>query len=225
MQAHLARVYATLAAAVAVSAAGAAVDIFFHLSGWLATAALFGCVFGLAATPAAPSTLARRRGLLAGAAAAQGVLMGPLAGAALALHPGALVAALAATGAVFACFSAAALVTRRRAYLYLGALCSSAVSALLALRLGSWVFGGGAAVMEAEIYGGLLVFCGYVIFDTQSIVERAHGGDMDEVRHALELFTDFAALFVRLLIIALRSAERRQRRDAERQRRGDKRRQ
>ena len=52
-------------------------------------------------------------------------------------------------------------------------------------------------------------------------MERAHAGDMDEVRHALELFTDFAALFVRILIIALRSAERRQRRDAERGRRRD----
>jgi hypothetical protein len=33
------------------------------------------------------------------------------------------------------------------------------------------------------------------------IIERADNGDYDYVKHSLELFTDFAAVFVRLLII------------------------
>ncbi|KAF8379759.1 hypothetical protein HHK36_029208 [Tetracentron sinense] len=46
----------------------------------------------------------------------------------------------------------------------------------------------------------LLVFVGYMVVDTQDIIEKAHLGDLDYVKHALTLFTDFATVFVRILI-------------------------
>jgi FtsH-binding integral membrane protein len=52
-----------------------------------------------------------------------------------------------------------------------------------------------------QLYFGLLVFLGYMVFDTQEIIERAHHGDMDYIKHALTLFTDFVAVLVRVLVI------------------------
>ena len=51
--------------------------------------------------------------------------------------------------------------------------------------------------------------------------ERAAAGDKDHVRHALDLFVDGAALFVRLLSLLLRGAQSAQ----EKRREGERRRQ
>ena len=56
-----------------------------------------------------------------------------------------------------------------------------------------------------QVYFGLLIFLGYVVYDTQDIIERAHHGDMDYIKHALILFTDFVAVLVRILVIMVRA--------------------
>lgn len=56
-----------------------------------------------------------------------------------------------------------------------------------------------------QLYFGLLIFVGYMVVDTQEIIEKAHLGDLDYVKHALTLFTDFVAVFVRILIIMVSS--------------------
>jgi FtsH-binding integral membrane protein len=65
------------------------------------------------------------------------------------------------------------------------------------------------------------VFAGYVLFDTQLVVERASAGDMDQVQHALDLFVDFMAIAVRVLIILLKNQERKQQQERSRRKRDD----
>lgn len=52
-------------------------------------------------------------------------------------------------------------------WMYLGGTLSSVMSVLLLMRLGSYFLGGKAFVFQAELYVGLLMFIGYVLFDTQ----------------------------------------------------------
>lgn len=120
-----------------------------------------------------------------------------------------LLTAFLGTAAIFLCFSGAALLARRRSYLFLGGMLSSVLAVFATMRLVTWFTGGGAALFEAELYLGLLVFLGYVLYDTQLAVEKAEAGDRDTVRAAQDLFIDFMAVFVRLLVILLRNAGKR----------------
>ena len=40
------------------------------------------------------------------------------------------------------------------------------------------------------------------------IIERAYAGEKDHIQHALSLFVDFMAIFVRILVILMQNAEK-----------------
>ncbi|MBA0559473.1 hypothetical protein Golob_016435 [Gossypium lobatum] len=177
VQAHLKQVYLTLCCALIASAVGAYLHILWNIGGYLTTFACLGTIIWLLSTP--PCEEQKRVSLLMASAVFEGASIGPLIDLAIQIDPSVLVASFVGTALAFACFSGAAMLARRREYLYLGGLLSSGVS----------------------IYLGLLVFVGYMIVDTQDTIEKAHLGDLDYVKHALTLFTDFVAVFVRILII------------------------
>jgi FtsH-binding integral membrane protein len=212
VQKHLTKVYATLTAAVVVAAVGIAFNITFHIGGVLATLAAFGSLTWLAMTPATPANQNKRYALLGTCAFAQGASIGPLVELAIAMSPALLMTAAMSTAAIFACFTLSALFTKRRSYLFLGGYLGSAVSAMLMMRLGSWIFGYGRGMFNIELYLGLLVFAGYVLFDTQLVVERASAGDFDQIQHALDLFVDFTAVAVRVLVILMKNQEEKEKR-------------
>ncbi|XP_076959375.1 bax inhibitor 1-like [Bidens hawaiensis] len=207
VQTHLKQVYLSLCCALVASAGGAYLHILWNIGGLLTTFATLGCMAWLLATP--PYEEKKRVSLLMASALFQGASIGPLIKLAIDFEPSILVSAFMGTAIAFACFSGAAMLARRREYLYLGGLLSSGVSILFWLHFASSIFGGSVAMFQFELYFGLLVFVGYMVVDTQEIIERAHLGDLDYVKHALTLFSDFVAVFVRILIIMLKnSAER-----------------
>ena len=63
------------------------------------------------------------------------------------------------------------------------------------------------------LYGGLVVFSLYVIYDTQAIIEKASFGDLDVVKHTLDLFIDFIAIFIRILIILMKNSSKKKKKD------------
>merc|ERR1711988_1391739 len=151
-----------------------------------------------------------------------GCSIGHLINVALAVDPSILVTAMCATTVVFAAFSAAALFSKRRQYLFLGGVLGSIISFMCLMSLMRFFMPsilGGVSMYTAELYVGLAVFCAYVLFDTQMIVEKASSGDRDAIWHAMELFIDFVAIFVRIVIILLRNQEKSKKREDERRRR------
>ncbi|GAB4857668.1 Bax inhibitor 1 [Ancistrocladus abbreviatus] len=209
VRSHLKQVYLTLCLALVASAVGAYLHILWNIGGMLTTLGCVGCMAWLLSTP--PYEEKKRVGLLMAAALLEGASIGPLIDLAIQIDPSVLVSAFVGCAIAFGCFSVAAMLANRREYLYLGALLSSGLSVLFWLHLASSVFGGSTAIFKFELYFGLLVFVGYIVFDTQDIIEKAHFGDLDYVKHALTLFTDFVAVFVRILIIMLKnSAQKRE---------------
>lgn len=204
VQSHLKLVYLTLCCALASSAVGAYLHVMLNIGGLLT---FIGCILAIGWLFSVPVLEERKRfGILMGVALLQGTTIGPIVKAVVDFDPRILVSAFAGTALAFGCFSAAAMVARRREFLYLGGILSSGFSILLMFQFASSLFGLSSATFKIELYYGLVLFVGYIIFDTQDIIERAHNGDLDYIKHALTLFTDFIAVLVRILIIMLKNA-------------------
>uniref|UniRef100_A0A4X1WCJ7 Transmembrane BAX inhibitor motif containing 6 n=1 Tax=Sus scrofa TaxID=9823 RepID=A0A4X1WCJ7_PIG len=104
------------------------------------------------------------------------------------------------TAMIFTCFTLSALYARRRSYLFLGGILMSAMSLMVLSSLGNLFFGS-IWLFQANLYVGLVVMCGFVLFDTQLIIEKAENGDKDYIWHCVDLFLDFVTLFRKLMMI------------------------
>jgi len=203
IQQHLTKVYSTLAFTVLSAACGAYCHLLFNLGGTLSMMVCFGLLFAIHAAQS-PAT---KYGLLLAFGFADGLSLGPLISQVIHINDSLILTAFATTTVVFASFSASALWARRRSFLYLGGILGSAISMLLVMGLMN-MFIQNAAMAMAQIYVGLIVFSGFIVYDTQVIVERAGLGRMDHVEDALRLFLDFVGIFVRLLIILARNSSK-----------------
>ena len=66
-----------------------------------------------------------------------------------------------------------------------------------------FITGSSPALFQLHLWGGLLIFCGFVVYDTQAIIEKRRRGDKDAIRHSLDLFIDFIQLFRKILILLM----------------------
>jgi len=196
---HLGKVYSTLSILILTAAMGTITEMKTHFIS--STIALFATV-GLLVWfhTISQVELAKRFLVLLSIAFLQGFFLGPLVTVTLDIDPSIVATAFLGTTAIFACFSGMSLFAERRSYLYIGGLLSSGLSLLLVLSFAN-IFFRSIAIFNIHLYLGLMVFCGFVVFDTQLIIEKRFLGDRDFLKHALELFLDFVGIFVRLLII------------------------
>lgn len=199
---HLTNVYACLAVSTVVAGVGAYVDM---VTNWAATnfiAALVGVGLLLALTSTTDNGKNRnfRMGLLLGFSFCSGLGLGSLIDFAIAINPSIIVTALIATAAIFTCFSVASLTAERGRWLYFGGTLMSFMSILVLVSFAN-IFIGSQILFQAYLYLGLFLMCGFVLYDTQLIIEKCRAGNKDFILHSIDLFVDFLGIFRRLVII------------------------
>jgi FtsH-binding integral membrane protein len=205
VQTHLSKVYGTLALTLLATCFGVAADIRFHLGGLLSAIGAV-MIIAILAFDVDKQNWQKRVPLLGVYGFLQGLSLGPLCNLAIQIDPAILLTAFLGTTIVFVCFGLSAIYSERRSYLWLGGVISSSMMFLAVLGLVS-IFWRPMWIFSIQLYFGLAVFCAYVLFDTQMIIEKAEAGSDDFVGHALELFIDFVAIFTRILIILIKNAQ------------------
>lgn len=202
VQKHLKKVYGTLSISMLAAAAGAYVHLFTNLLsfGLLTVIASIGMLIWLAATHHSKENEKKRLGIFVGFTFLSGISLGPMLEYAIHVDPSIIATALMGTSLIFISFSLAALYNRNRTFLYMGGFLLSALSWMCLLGFMN-IFFQSRMIFDLNLYGGLLVFCAFVLYDTQLIIEKARTGDDDYIWHSIDLFLDFINIFKRLLII------------------------
>eukprot|EP00093_Oithona_nana_P012258 12258.XXX_296559_297387_1 [CDS] Oithona nana genome sequencing. len=205
IRSHLKSVYACLAMTIVSASAGAYTHLFTNLlrgGGLLYGLLGMGLALGLYATPDNGKNRPTRMALLLGFAFFSGLGTGPLLDMALRINPSLIPNAFLLSGAIFACFSGAALFAPDGQYLYLGGTLLSGLSTLFWLGFLN-IFFQSQLIFQVYLWGGLLVFCGFIMWDTQMIIEKRRRGDRDFIAHSLDLFIDFMQIFRKIMILLM----------------------
>jgi len=215
VQNHLKNVYLTLSVTLLCATLGVLAHLkFFIGASFFTILATFGCLIGFAVSSASQENFIPRLAFLLGFAFFDGAVLGPLVQLAAMIQPHLILVALGATTLIFTCFSLSAIFSSpERKYLFYGGILSSAISMLFWFSVINMFFPTELG-LNIQLYGGLIVFLGYILYDTQLIILKREAGDTDYLSHSVELFIDFVAVFVRLLIILLKNAQNRKERSS-----------
>ncbi|XP_055594234.1 bax inhibitor 1-like [Uranotaenia lowii] len=211
LRTHLSKVYACLTATCGAATIGSLV----HLNGiWeagiLSALISLGLVLGLVFTPDNGKNFHIRLGMLLGFGAFTGHSFGLLLEQIIFINPAIVVTALVGTTTIFTALSASAVLAKRGSYLFLGGILMSTLSAMALISLGNILFRS-YFVQEINLYLGLAVMSGFVLFDTQMIMEKHRLGSNDCIAHSLDLFYDVIGIFRRLLIILTQKEQNQER--------------
>ncbi|KAF7994514.1 hypothetical protein HCN44_003986 [Aphidius gifuensis] len=215
VQKHLKNVYGALALSTVSAASGAYVHMFTDMfqANLLSTLGALGLLIALSMTPDNGKNQKLRLGYLLGFAFLSGLGLGPLLEIVVSIDPSIIVTALVGTTVVFVSFSISALYAPRGQWLYLGGTLISLSNVAIILVLTN-IFMRSTLIYQAQLYLGLFLMCGFIIFDTQLIVEKFHMGNKDFIAHALELFIDLFRVFRYLVeILTIKEQNNRKRKE------------
>lgn len=199
---HLQNVYSCLAISTLAAAAGGYVHLFtdFLQGNFLTTLLSLGLLVALFTVQDNGKNQHVRLSILVGFAFTTGLGLGPLLDVVVSVDPSIVATAFVATCAVFACFSLSALYSDHCRWIYIGGTLMSILSMMFVLSLANLFFGS-YLLFQMHLYLGLILFCFFVLYDTQLIIEKRKRGERDYIRHSVDLFIDFVSIFRHLLVI------------------------
>uniref|UniRef100_F7GFL1 Transmembrane BAX inhibitor motif-containing protein 6 n=2 Tax=Monodelphis domestica TaxID=13616 RepID=F7GFL1_MONDO len=201
-QSHLKKVYASFSFSMIMAAAGAYIHMFTHFiqAGLLLTLGSLGLIMCLLGTPHHHKTEKKRLVLLAGFAFLVGMGLGPALDLCMTTNPNIVSTSLLGTAMIFSCFTLSSVYAKLHSYLVLGGILISSMSLILFISLRNLLFGS-HLLFQMNLYVGLAIICGFILFDTQLIIEKYENGDKDYIWHCVDLFLDFVTFFWRCLMI------------------------
>jgi FtsH-binding integral membrane protein len=206
-------------------------SIVYALLSFTFLSSVFGCIFGLylefdhprissvfilflgdyvyeSRSPGTPIMKQKiRLGLLGLFGFIKGMSIAPLIALAIEMNPSIVINTLLYTVLVFASFSIASFYTTRRDMILLGGFLGGFLSILFISSLVNLFFGS-IFLFNLNLYGGLILFSFYVVYDTQKIIAKVKDFGLelaDPISDSLDLFVDFVAIFIRILIILMKN--------------------
>lgn len=212
---HLKNVYAALAVSTLSAAIGAAAHLFTNIlkgGGLLGLFGSIGFMLALGFTSNEQKNQMKRLGYLVGMAFFTGLSLGPLIDHVIQVDPTIVTTAFFASCLIFVCFSLSALWAEDRSFLYMGGTLLSCVSILAMLGLAN-IFFRSTLIYQLNLYGGLVLFCAFILYDTQLIIEKRRRGDDDFIWHSVDLFLDFINIFRRIMIIMSNKESKKKRKE------------
>ncbi len=210
IQTHVFNVYTQLTQMLLISSIACYLQItstsylINFLSSW-STLGMFGCMIAFWLTDEHRSHTNARL-LLYGFALFKGFSLAPLIDLAIDVDPTIVLSALVSCGLLFGSLSLAVLYSPRPSQIYVTGLLLSSISTYFWLTLFNF-FIGSEFLFTLELWLGLGMFSLYVIYDTQMMISKAQNGSKAYLSHALELYIDFIAMFVRILVLLLKKED------------------
>jgi len=210
---HLRNVYSSLLLTTISSCLGVVFFSYTFIHPLISVIISLGCILSITMRPEVTEQnkyegISMRMALLLAFGFFQGASIGGLVLVVMLLDPNIVLTAFLGTVTIFACLTASALLAKRKTYLFLGGFLSSSLINLLLLSILN-IFLRLEFLDVVVLYFSLFVFCGYVLYDTQVIIEKVNLGSRDFVRHSAELFQDLIGIFVRILILLAKNRKSR----------------
>lgn len=207
---HMRKVYATLATGIGI-AAGASlftmatplVAVHPMIPGLASIVPLMGLMY----TSKHTHSQTMRAGLFAAFTGLAGMSMAPLLFVAMKVAPMAVPQALLITTGLFGTMTALSLFAKPGAALRLGVplggglivLMLTGVAGMFVPVTSAWY----PLLHNIYLYGGLALFTAYIAYDTQNMIAEYEMGQDDHLKHALDLFINFKAIFMRVLSLLM----------------------
>lgn len=204
VQRHLFSVYTTLLLTILCCCIGAYLDIMFGIGGILSLLLSFGVLIWIHVDQD-KLNYPKRTFEISLFGILQGFSIGPLIKKVADIDNAIIYKALICTSIIFASFSISALVAKRRSYLYLSGFLTSSLLIFSIMNIMN-IFYRSSQLDDIYLFGSLIVFSGFVIIDTQIIIEKTINGSRDFAGHAIELFLDALNIFIRILMILLKKS-------------------
>lgn len=110
--------------------------------------------------------------------------------------------ALAISMAIFFCFSLSSIFATQRLTYYFYSLVSSLMTLISIVSFAN-IFMRSKIMLNATAIAALLMYAGFVAVDTQITLAEFDAGNRDFVVHAISLYVDIVAIFIRILQILI----------------------